>query len=171
MPFQFLCKCCDQVHVGVPTFGYDRPAIAEWIPEDQRDRRVSLGSDDCVIDEERFLIRGCLEIPVQDETDPFIWGVWVDISKSDFEKWAASFEAEKRTHVGPFAGYLGSKLPCYPDTFNHLVVVHLRDKGTRPFVEVQASDHPLHREQCAGFSHERMQEIYEQVMHGLRGDA
>ncbi|MFN9939599.1 MAG: DUF2199 domain-containing protein, partial [bacterium] len=120
--------------------------MADWIPEDQRERRLSLGSDDCVIDEEMFLIRGCLEIPVQDETDPFIWGVWVDISKSDFKEGAASFDEEKRTHVGPFAGYLGSTLPCYPDTFNHLVVVHLRDKGTRPLVEVQASDHPLHQE-------------------------
>jgi len=171
MTFQFLCKCCDQVHEGVPTFGYDRPAIADAIPEEQRATRVSLGSDDCVVDEERFLIRGCLEIPVHGEADPFIWGVWVDISRTDFESWAGSFDQEPRADIGPFAGYLGSTLPCYPDTFNHLVVVHLRNKGTRPFVEVQSSDHPLHHEQCTGISYERMQEIYEQVMHGLRSDA
>lgn len=171
MPFRFHCKGCDQVHEGVPTFGYVRPAIADWIPEDQREHRVSLGSDDCVIDEERFLIRGCLEIPVQGETDPFIWGVWVDISNSDFQRWLACFDNERRAHVGPFAGYLGSALPCYPDTFNHRVVVHLRDKGTRPLVEVAASDHPLHREQCKGITHQRLQEIYELVMHGPHSDA
>jgi hypothetical protein len=171
MTFRFLCKCCNQVHEGVPTFGYDRPAIADWIPEDQRERRISLGSDDCVIDEERFLVRGCIEIPVHGEIEPFIWGAWVDLSKRDFEKWAESFDLESRTHVGPFAGYLGSCLPGYPDTFNHLVLVHLRDKGTRPLIEVQQSDHPLHREQCSGISTERLQEIYELVMHGTASDA
>ena len=171
MPFRFLCKCCDQVHEGVPTFGYDRPAIADWIPPEQRSTRVCLGSDDCVIDEERFLVRGCLEIEVQGEADPFIWGVWVDLSKTDFDKWEAAFHLEQRSHIGPFAGYLGSTLPCYADTFNLMVTLHLRDKGTRPLVEVQPTDHQLHAEQSHGISPARLQEIYEQVMHPSTGDA
>ena len=169
MTFEFRCKSCDQLHAGVPTFGFDSPAIAQWIPPAERGTRVELGSDDCVVDGERFLVRGCIEIPVEGEQDPFIWGVWVDLSQRDFDEWAKSFHLDKREHVGPFAGYLGSALPCYPDTFNHHVVMHLRDKGTRPLVEVSQSAHPLHIEQCNGITQERLIEIYETVMHGASG--
>jgi hypothetical protein len=169
MTFQFRCSCCDEIHEGVPTFGFDAPAIADWIPPAEREKRVELGTDDCVVDGERFLVRGCLEIAVQGEQDPFIWGVWVDLSKRDFEQWAEAFPLDERKHIGPFAGFLGSRLPCYPDTFNHHVVMHLRDKGTRPFVEVTRSDHPLHIEQCGGITHDRLVDIYETVMHGDRG--
>ena len=166
MSFRFSCKCCGEVHEGVPTFGSDMPAIVSWISPSERDRRVDLGTDDCVVDGERFLVRGCLEIPVEGEADPFVWGVWADISQRDFETWVEAFHLEKRSHIGPFAGYLGSALPCYPDTFNHHVLVHLRDKGTRPYIEVCQSGHPLHVEQCKGITQQRLVEIYETVMHG-----
>jgi hypothetical protein len=170
--FEFRCNSCNEVHRGIPTFGADRPAIADWIPPEQRETRVDLGTDDCVVDGERFLVRGCLEIPVHGETDPFIWGVWTDISERDFDQWVKAFDLENRSHIGPFAGYLGSVLPCYPDTFNHQVLLHLRDKGVRPYVEVCQSTHPLHIEQCAGITHDRLKVIYETVMHGIpKGDA
>jgi hypothetical protein len=166
MTFRFRCSSCEEVHEGVPTFGSDMPAIAEWISPSERSDRVQLGSDDCVVDGKRFLVRGCLEISVEGESDPFVWGVWADISRRDFDLWVKSFKLEKRAHIGPFAGYLGSALPCYPDTFNHHVLVHLRDGGTRPYIEVCQSDHPLHIEQCNGMTGERLKEIYEAVMHG-----
>lgn len=166
MTFQFRCNSCDKIHVGIPTFGFDSPAIAESIPEDQREGRIDLGSDDCVIDEERFLIRGCLEISVHGEQEPFVWGVWVDISQSDYHQWIDAFHLDKRQHIGPFAGYLGSRLPCYPDTFNQHVVVHLRDNGIRPYIEMSQSEHLLKFEQRNGITKDRLAEIYEHVMHG-----
>ena len=41
---------------------------------------ASLTSDDCVIDGTAFFVRGCIEIPVHGQADPFIWGVWVSLS-------------------------------------------------------------------------------------------
>ncbi|MDR7133332.1 hypothetical protein J2X06_000516 [Lysobacter niastensis] len=171
MTFRFRCNTCEEIHEGVPTFGADMPAIAQWIPPEERQSRVDLGSDDCVVDGERFLVRGCLEIPVADEADPFVWGVWVDISQDNFDQWVKAFNQKERSHIGPFPGYLGTALPCYPDTFNHRVVMHLRDNGIRPYIEVSQSDHPLHIEQCNGITHERLVEIYEEVMHGVFGRA
>ena len=167
MSFRFLCKCCGEVHEGIPTFGADAPAIYYWIATEERAKRVVLDTDTCVIDNERFLIRGCLEIPVDNESDPFIWGVWVDVSQRDFKVFREVLEAKHRKHVGPFAGYLGSELPAYPErTFNLHVVAHLRDDGIRPLVAVSPSAHPLHTEQCQGISAARLSEIYEIVMHG-----
>jgi hypothetical protein len=169
MTFRFQCNSCGETHEGVPTFGADMPSIAQWIPAEDRPSRVDLGTDDCVVDGERFLVRGCLEIPVQGEADPFVWGVWVDISQANFDQWVSAFKLKERSHVGPFPGYLGTALPCYPDTFNHHVVMHLRDDGIRPYIEVSQSNHPLHIEQCNGIAHERVAEIYQEVMHGVPG--
>lgn len=129
MAFQFHSKSCNQIHKGIPAFGSDSPAIVQWIPDAQRDKRVELGTDDCVVDGERFLVRGCLDIFVHGEKDHFVWSVLVGVSQSDFQEWSKSFYLDKCDHVGPFACYLGSCLPCYPDTFNLHVLMRLRDKG------------------------------------------
>ena len=166
MSFSFLCKSCGELHQGIPTFGADAPAIYYWIASEEREKRVVLDTDTCTIDNERFLIRGCLEIPVNNESDPFIWGVWVDVSQRDFEAFRTVLEVRHRKHLGPFAGYLGSTLPGYSEsTFNLHVRAHLRDEGIRPLVTVAPSTHPLHAEQCQGMSPTRLAEIYETVMH------
>src|SRR3954468_11208782 len=108
MSFSFLCKCCGETHNGIPTFGADAPAIYYRIAEEDREKRVTLDTDTCIIDDKRFLIRGCVEIGVENEADPFIWGVWVDVSRKDFEAFREMLGVKNRSHVGPFAGYLGS---------------------------------------------------------------
>jgi hypothetical protein len=167
MTFRFICTSCEEVHEGIPTFGADAPALYYRIANEERAKRVLLDTDTCTIDNERFLIRGCLEIPVDNESDPFIWGVWVDVSQRDFKAFLEVLEVKHRKQVGPFAGYLGSELPGYPEsTFNLHVVAYLRDDGIRPLVTVAPSAHPLHKEQCQGMSAARLSEIYETVMHG-----
>src|SRR3546814_8927022 len=92
MTFRFRCNSCGETHEGIPTFGADMPSIAQWISAADRPSRVDLGTDDCVVDGERFLVRGCLEIPVQGEADPFVWGVWVDLSQANFDQWVGAFK-------------------------------------------------------------------------------
>ena len=166
MSFRFKCVACDELHYGVPTFGADAPAQYYWASEQERQERIDLGSDACVVDGERFLIRGCLEIPVKGETEPFMWGAWIDINKRDFALFKSVYGVAQRKHVGPFAGYLATEIPTYPETFNLPAVAYLRDDGIRPYIEVSASDHPLHKEQCEGITTSRVAEIYAHVMHG-----
>lgn len=166
MSFRFTCRSCGQVHEGVPTFGADSPLLYQLLSPEVRADRAVLGTDNCIIDHERYLVRGCLEIPVHGEQDPFVWGVWADISKADYDVFESAFGKDRRADLGPFAGYLGNVLPTYPDTMNLVVVVHLRDHGIRPFIEVSPTDHPLFLEQRDGISHQRLAEIYEYVMHG-----
>jgi hypothetical protein len=166
MSFTFKCKSCDELHHGMPSFGADAPAQYYWIPEEERAERVDLGSDTCIVDGDRYLVRGCIEIPVEGESEPFVWGVWVDLSKRDFDTFESVLGVAQREHVGPFAGYLAADLFTYLDTFNLNAVVHLRDNGIRPYVKISPSDHPLHKEQCQGITASRVAEIYALVMHG-----
>lgn len=163
--FEFKCNTCGKFHQGMPSFGWDYPIQYLDVAPEERDQRCSLGTDDCVIDEEWFFVRGCLEIPVIGEDEPFSWGVWVSLSEENFIQWIRVFDVAKRSHVGPFFGWLSSAISLYPGTINLKTVVHLRDEGTRPFIELNPTDHPLSVEQQDGISVERVAEIYASVMH------
>jgi hypothetical protein len=150
----------------MPTFGAAAPLSYYAVPEAERSQRCALGTDDCVIDKKWFFVRGCVEIHVHDEPEPFAWGVWVSLSEQNFGEWASAFELEKRSHLGPYFGWLDAWLKPYPDTVNLKTYVHLRDDGVRPFVELEPTDHPLAIEQRDGISPGRVAEIYSLMMHG-----
>jgi hypothetical protein len=166
MTFEFKCTDCGEIHRGIPTFGTDSPLRYRLIPEAEREARCSLGTDECVIDEKEFYIRGCLEIPVIGESDPFVWGAWVSLSFESFLQWLKYFGKEKRSHIGPFFGWLNTRLPTYPDTANLKANVRLRDDLLRPLIELEPTDHPLAVEQRNGITAERVAEIYAEAMHG-----
>lgn len=166
MSFKFVCVSCKEVHEGMPSFGAAAPLSYYEVPEAERERRCHLGSDDCVIDEQYFFVRGCLEIPVIGEEEPFSWGVWVSLSKASYLDWIKHFDVAKRSHCGPYFGWLNAWLEPYPDTINLKTHVHLRDDGIRPFIELEPTEHPLAIEQRNGITRERVAEIYARMVHG-----
>jgi len=56
--FTFKCSSCGEIHKGIPTFGADYPITVLNVPKNEREQRVDLGSDECVIDEKEFSVRG-----------------------------------------------------------------------------------------------------------------
>lgn len=158
--FRFKCSSCGEWHEGMPSFGADEPLYAHSIPEAERGARCTLTSDTCVIDGEHFFVRGCLEIPVANASNPFVWIVWVSLSKPNFDRFNACYEEPKRSHIGPFFGWLSAELPLYPSTENLKTMAHLRDNGVRPFIELEPTDHPLAVEQRNGITADRVGEIY-----------
>jgi hypothetical protein len=149
----------------MPSFGAHAPLSYYEVPTEEWEKRCHLGTDDCVIDEEFFFVRGCLEIPVIGEVEPFSWGVWVSLSQANYLEWVKCYESEKRSHIGPFFGWLNAWIKPYPDTISLKTNVHLRDDGIRPFIELQSTDHPLAIEQRMGITVERVAELYAQIMH------
>jgi hypothetical protein len=153
----------------MPTFGFEFPIHYMDVPESERDERVFLTSDTCVIDDEHFFVRGCLEIPVVGCAEPFIWGVWVSLSEENFFHFQELLNVDKRSHHGPFFGWLCSPPLPYPDSLNLKTHVHLRDHGIRPSIELEPTEHPLAVEQRDGITMERVVEIYEMMVHGKGG--
>ena len=49
-------------------------------------------------------------------------------------------------------GWFSSRLPGYPDTLSLKCMVHPRDDGMRPAIELEDSDHPLAVQQCGGIA-------------------
>jgi hypothetical protein len=106
-----------------------------------------------------------VEIAVCNSPDPFVWGVWVSLSKASYEQWRLHFNESRRAHIGPFFGWLDAWLKPYPDTMNLKTKDHLRDNGIRPLIELEPADHPLAMEQRQGISIERLAEIYAIMIH------
>lgn len=159
------------MHRGMPTFGWSYPIQYLQVPEEERAERCSLGSDDCVIDEELFFVRGCIEIPVEDCDEPFAWGAWVSLSRDNFHIFIEHFGRDRRSHLEPMFGWLCSRIVAYPDTLNLKTRLHLRDDGIRPYIELEPTDHPLAVEQRSGISQARVAEIYALMTHLGEGTA
>ncbi|MBO0759474.1 MAG: DUF2199 domain-containing protein [Bradyrhizobiaceae bacterium] len=166
MGFEFRCRTCGEIHVGTPGFAAAAPLTYYAIAETERPTRCKLCSDDCIIDDKWFFVRGCLEIPVHGADEPMIWGVWADVSEQSFLAWQKVSDQKRRSHVGPFLGWLNASLKSYPETLNLKTKVHLRDNGLRPWLELEPTDHPLAVEQRSGISIDRVAEIYSTMMHG-----
>jgi len=162
---RFTCSCCGQIHDGLADLVFTAPDYYFGVPEGERTRRCTLTADMCSIDDEDFFIRGCLEIPLIGMTGRFSWGVWCSVSRTNFAKYQEVFEEEHQSHVGPFFGWFAVRLPGYPDTLNLKVMAHLRDQRTRPWFELEESEHPLSTEYRQGITAERLQKIYEANLH------
>ncbi len=164
--FEFKCSCCGEIHRGIPTYGTKLPLAAFFIPKEEREHRVDAGDSDCVIDEEYFFLRGCIEIPVNGFKDHFIWGAWINVRKEDFLEYITCPDNKNRSELGPYYGYLSAHFLPYEEDCDELrVIMHPREEGTRPLLELEKSEHPLSIEQHNGIAAERVAQIYEIMEH------
>lgn len=162
---RYTCATCGEVHDDIPSLAAAAPLYYYSIPEPERAVRCELDSDTCVIDGEFFFVRGCIEVPILGEAEPFVWGVWVSLSRVSFDLFRKLFEEDHRSEEGPFFGWLSAALKGYPDTENLKTKVYLRDNGLRPFIELEPTEHPLSVEQRAGLTLERVGEILSLYLH------
>ena len=163
---QYVCSTCGEHHEGLPGLSADAPLYYYSVPQPERADRCRLDADTCVIDEEFFFVRGCLEVPIIGESHPFIWGVWVSLSRKAFDDFLRLYPEKHRSHAEPLFGWLSASLKGYPETENLKTMVRLRDHGQRPFIELEPTDHPLAIEQRSGISIARVGEILSTYFHG-----
>jgi hypothetical protein len=169
-PFGFECVTCGEYHIGMPSFGWDYPVQYLLLSAEEREGRIELSSDTCVIDGKWFFVRGCLEIPVRDHEEPFSWGVWCSLSQDSFQRYEELFDQVNREPGESFFGWLCSAIPGYPDTQHLKTMVRVRPWPIRPFVELEPTSHPLAVEQREGITAARVRGIAERIMHPRRAD-
>ncbi|WP_395020985.1 DUF2199 domain-containing protein [Dongia sp.] len=166
MDYSWTCACCGKQYNTLPLdFAIKAPHNWFGIPDEEAARRVKLTQDVCIIDGEERYIRGCLEIPVTELNDKFIYGVWASVSERSFNRIHELWDAEIRDDEPPLFGWLCSNLPLYGGTLHLKTNLHLRNRGQRPFIELEPTDHPLAVEQRNGITVERVQEIIAALSH------
>jgi len=151
------------------SFAADFPDMCANLKTDERDLRCIIGSDQCVVDEQWFFIRGCLEIPVIGWSEPFLWGLWASVRQEVYDEISDSWtRAGRERTCGPFKGRLDNSLREYPGTFNLKLEILIQPVGTRPLFKVVEPDHPLGLEQQSGISPDRAMELASLVLHRSR---
>ena len=163
----FVCSTCGQSHEGVPlSFGADFPDMYANMPESDRGARTLVSSDQCIVDEAMFLIRGCLVIPLLDCREVFIWGLWALVKEEVFNEISESWEEESReTRRGPFKGRLANSLSVYPETLNLKLRIVIQPVGARPRFILEEEQHPLTTAQLHGISRLDAMELSATLLH------
>ena len=148
----FRCATCDKWHDALPVFGADRPDPCYDVPEERRSSDVFLTSDTCVVADKFFFVRGCVDIPIVDAEEMLSFGVWVSLEESNFFAFQDCLDEDNRSHIGPFFGWLCTDIACYELSPEVKTIVHLRDHGLRPQVEIDPSDCLVGRDQAEGIT-------------------
>lgn len=148
-------------------FGADAPALWSVVSEEERARSI-LTPDQCVIEHAEgtsLYLRGCLEIPIIGTTRHAEWGVWCSLSERSFADVEEHWSDPERVKYGPYFGWLCTVIPSYPDTMYLKAMVHTRELGVRPRVELEATDHPLAVHQREGIALEAWMSIVQRLLH------
>jgi len=162
----YICASCGERHDELP-MSYGAPAPEYWTDDLLEDDESGLSFDQCVIKGEWFFVYGLIELPVVDCDEAFSWGVWVALSKENYDRMAELWETPGRESEPPYFGWLSTQLPVYsPTTINLKTHVHTRPLGERPFIELEPTDHPLAVEQRGGITRARVEEIADVLLHG-----
>jgi len=163
--FSFRCSCCGKIHEGSPSFGYKAPDTYLEQPAEIKEAGA-LSGDLCQYEDEdgpHYFIRVCLEIPIHGVDQPFVWGVWVSLSKQSFDRYIETYDSPDTNDQ--YFGWLCNSLPFYPETFPMKTQVHPRGNNTRPYIELEENDHPLAIDFHNGITISRAQEIAEIAAH------
>lgn len=167
----YKCATCGQIHTGLPmSFALEFPDQYANMTRDERDARSVIGSDQCIIDQQWFFIRGCLEIPIVGLDEVFLWGLWASIKEEVFDQIEACWELQgrERSH-GPFKGRLANSLAEYPETLNLKTKIVVQPVGARPLFVIEESAHPLAIEQSSGITRERTAKMASLSLHLQQG--
>jgi len=136
------------------------------LSESDRGSRALIGSDQCIIDEHWFFIRGCLEIPIFDSDDVFLWGLWASVKEEAFNEISAAWEEEGReSRLAPFKGRLANSLSVYTETLNLKLRIVIQPVGTRPLFILEEEQHPLAVAQQRGMSRSDVAELSAKLLH------
>jgi len=102
--FSFRCSKCDAIHEGVPSFSFDAPALFYDIPEEERESRVFITIDSCVINDEYYFAKGILELSIFGLEETLTFTPCVPLSEINFSKFQDSLEVENASEYGPMFG-------------------------------------------------------------------
>jgi hypothetical protein len=152
------CPCCGKkVPANDVELTFKRPdEIAAMSEEDV--------NDFCLYNEEiynyrneKHYIRSLLPLPVLEKEDRYCLGVWVHVSKNDYQTIYDTWEEQDLTHMAPIQCSLANDIPLHENTNGLEIELQLMGK-TRPEVIIKDSSSSLYAEQRKGITIHRASE-------------
>lgn len=165
----YQCNICGAIHDERPTcFSFKMPMVVSHLSETDRERRVEMSSDQCVLDEEHYFILGTLDLPVQDSDEVLRWIAWSTLSKPNFERSCELWRVHGRESEPPYPGWLSNEISGFPNSLHTKLLVHTEALGFRPGLEVVDDGHPLWAAQRNGITRQQADELIHVAQFGGR---
>jgi hypothetical protein len=171
---EWQCPSCGLMHTMPFDLACDQPDFWQGSTEKSPNSRVLtsdniLTEDFCIIDGQHYFVRCVLELTLIGwDGEAFGFGVWATLSKKTFALYREIFDSGHQGAQGPWFGWFSNRLKGYPDTLNLKCQVHPQEGRQRPYIELEATDHPLAVEQRTGITFDRLLDLYALNGHDLR---
>jgi hypothetical protein len=160
MDYAWTCSCCGKSFATLPlAYGFVAPPNWLGLPEAERASRAKLTDDICTIDDTEYYVRGCLEIPIVDNSENLVWGVWVSVSEESLRYILARWDAPIAEDEPPRFGWLCTWITGYPEPRGIRCNLFLRSGNLRPRIMLEPTDYPLAAEQQRGVTLDRVKQI------------
>lgn len=154
-----VCSVCGKEHPARNMeLSFRRPDVIFNLTSEERKARCKENDDICILDGERFFVRGLLALPVRERDYPYSQGVWAEIDRESFQRIWDLWDDPDQGEEPPMAGTLANAIPSLVHTVGLGVLVKLSGPKTRPCFEVTDSKHQLYEEQRKGISEHRAHE-------------
>jgi hypothetical protein len=160
----FACSVCGEYHAEELRdirMGLPGPIFA--LSDEERAARAWLADDFAVLDDERFFVRGLLELPVRDDGGRFGYGTWVEVPVRTFRKLMKRWNDPNQ--FTPASCRLANDLPPYEHTVGLQATLQPVAPTRLPLVELDDARHRLVDEQRSGITSERSRELAAVVAH------
>jgi hypothetical protein len=162
----FTCSVCGEYHaerlldirMGLPDPIFE-------LGDADRARRAWVGDDSAVLDENRFFVRGLLQLPIPELENAFGYGVWAEVSGDDWLQLGKLWRDERQAEAPPFAGSLANELEPYERTLGLPLSLQLVSLERLPAVHLAEAPHSLVADQRHGITVERAEQLAATVQH------
>jgi hypothetical protein len=160
----FVCSVCGDFHAErLLDIRLSLPDPIFALADDEREARAWLADDFAVLDEERFFVRGLLELPIPELETRFGYGTWVEIESKEFQQLLEHWEDPEQ--FPPVEGTVANELAPYTGTEGLRATLSPVSVETLPSVKLDDAAHPLVADQQAGISADRSDELAATVLH------
>ena len=163
----YVCAMCGREHEG-PPLAYDFPpipaSVGQVVGRDELEQRTRRTDDQFFLDEERFWLKGLLELPVLDAEQPLLFGVWVEVERDVLTAIERAWDTDELVR-SRFEGTFDTIVWPYKNALGLLVGLDYHSREQRPRVVVLDAAHELGREQRDGITLERVRELAARIEH------
>jgi hypothetical protein len=165
------CATCGKGHPGLPTsFSWERPYDFFLLEEAERSSFVRISDSLSHIADDRHFVRCNLTLPVIGSEQELLLGIWVGISKHNFDT-LRDFWAREAAYPDPppLYGVVSGVLPGVdPDrTLWSEVRLNIRRGGLVPALQVEDEANPLYALQHSGITAEYLHSFVKELMPGV----
>jgi len=148
-----ICTQCGIEHPpSEMELSFHRPDDVAALSAPEREQRVLANDDLCILDGQRFFVRGVLPLRVRDWPQPYQIGLWVEVSQASFDRIYALWSVPDQAGEPAFDAMLANRIRQLPDTLGLAAQLRLTGPITRPQVWISDDGHPLHAQQHSGIS-------------------